>query len=55
MRCSHAEIDLRDGGTDITITHTGIPTADLRAGHEAGWIGCLDGLTNLIEHQADST
>lgn len=51
------EIDFteRDGGTDITITHTGIPTPDLRAGHQAGWIGCLDGFTNLIEQPAAPT
>lgn len=49
------EIDFtaRDGGTDISITHTGIPTPDLRAGHRAGWLGCLDGLTNFVEHTAD--
>lgn len=51
QRVERVEIgfDERDGGTDITITHSGIPTPDLRAGHQAGWTGCLDGLVQLLE------
>lgn len=47
------EFTERDGGTDISITHTGIPTPNVRAGHQAGWIGCLDGLADLLEQHAD--
>jgi len=38
----------RDGGTEITVTHSNIPTEELRAGHRSGWIGCLDGLSALF-------
>lgn len=37
-----------DGGTEVTVRHTGIPTPELRSNHEAGWVGCLDGLRNLL-------
>ena len=39
-------VDMRpvDGGTELTITHTGLPTADLREAHRQGWIGCLEHL-----------
>ena len=38
----------RDGGTEITVTHAGIPTEELRTGHRSGWIGCLDGLSEMF-------
>lgn len=37
-----------DGGTDITVTHTGIADDEARQAHEGGWIGCLDGLADLL-------
>lgn len=41
----------RDGGTDITITHSGIATAEMREGHEAGWLGCAEGIAELLENR----
>ncbi len=38
-----------DGGTHITVTHTGITTEPARESHEGGWIGCLERLTTLLE------
>lgn len=51
------EIDFveSDGGTDIEITHTGIATAELRAGHRGGWIGCLNGLVQLLDDPLHTT
>lgn len=39
----------RDGGTDITITHTGIARAEVKEGHQAGWLGCVEGLAERFE------
>lgn len=30
--------------TEVTVFHERIPAADVRARHEQGWNGCLDGL-----------
>jgi uncharacterized protein YndB with AHSA1/START domain len=35
------------GGTEVTVVHERIASAQVRADHEAGWIGCLDGLADL--------
>lgn len=37
-----------DGGTDITVTHTGFTDSTVRDGHAQGWAGCLDGLAELV-------
>jgi uncharacterized protein YndB with AHSA1/START domain len=35
-------------GTEITVTHRGIGSEEARLGHEGGWVGCLDGLAQLL-------
>lgn len=37
-----------ESGTEIVITHAAIPTEPMRRGHREGWIGCLDGLVELL-------
>ena len=47
---SLVEIDLLDeppDGTLLRLTHTGVPTADLRADHAEGWAHYLDRLTEV--------
>jgi uncharacterized protein YndB with AHSA1/START domain len=41
------EIDLieQDGGTLLRMTHSGLPNAEKRAGHDKGWAHYLDRLT----------
>ncbi|MBX2800536.1 MAG: SRPBCC domain-containing protein [Myxococcales bacterium] len=34
--------------TDVHVVHERIPTEPERAGHEAGWIGCLQGLATHL-------
>lgn len=34
----------KDGGTEVRITHNGLPTTDHADRHEHGWTGCLDKL-----------
>lgn len=41
----------REAGTDITITHTGVTTSEMRAGHEAGWLGCAAGIAAHLEER----
>ena len=38
-----------NGGTDVVVSHENIANAELRASHEGGWIGCLDGLAAVFE------
>jgi uncharacterized protein YndB with AHSA1/START domain len=28
-------------GTELTLTHSGLPTAELMTAHDQGWVGCL--------------
>jgi len=37
-----------DGGTDVHITHEGLPSASLRDDHDEGWNGCLDKLERFL-------
>jgi uncharacterized protein YndB with AHSA1/START domain len=41
--------EAREGATEVVITHARIPTARSRDEHEAGWQGCLDGLSEVLE------
>jgi len=43
------EIDLveQDGGTLLRMTHSGLPSAEQRAGHNNGWAHYLDRLTKV--------
>jgi uncharacterized protein YndB with AHSA1/START domain len=38
----------RDGGTRMTIVHTGFPSAELRDDHRSGWPGFLDRLERVV-------
>ncbi len=38
------EFAAKDGGTEVQLTHTGLPGADSAARHEHGWQGTLDKL-----------
>jgi uncharacterized protein YndB with AHSA1/START domain len=39
----------RDGGTRLTLRHTGFPNQPLRDGHEGGWKSCLDGFAAFLD------
>lgn len=34
----------RDDATEVIVVHEQLPTEEVRASHEHGWLGCLDGL-----------
>ena len=38
------ELFAKDGGTEVQITHDGLPSAEHAGRHEHGWNGCLDKL-----------
>ena len=40
--------DPHGDATKVTITHAGIGSAEAMAGHEQGWVGCLNGLVDLV-------
>ena len=48
-------VEFRDTaeGTEITLTHTGFSTDEVAAQHEAGWLGCLDKLTEVVASPDD--
>lgn len=37
-----------DGGTRVTVVHTRIDSVPTRDSHQAGWIGCLEGLAEYL-------
>jgi uncharacterized protein YndB with AHSA1/START domain len=39
----------RDGATEVIVVHERISSAAIRATHEQGWQGCLDGLEELLD------
>ena len=39
----------RDGRTQMTIVHTGFPSAELRDDHQGGWPGFLDRLERVVD------
>jgi uncharacterized protein YndB with AHSA1/START domain len=41
--------DARGDATHVVIQHERIVDPEARAGHEAGWEGCLDGLTSYAQ------
>lgn len=43
------ELHEKDGGTELTLTHEGLPTPTAREKHEGGWIGCLDCLDRHLK------
>lgn len=40
------------GGTEVTLTHEGFRSAEVRGKHEHGWIGCLDNLGKALQGDA---
>ena len=38
----------RDGSTEISLTHDGLPTAESRDGHQDGWLGILEKLESAL-------
>ncbi len=39
----------RDGGTELTMIHSGFPDAGMRESHEEGWGSCLNRLADLTD------
>ena len=37
-----------EGGTEVVLTHTGFPSAEMRDQHEDGWAGCLDRMAEVL-------
>ena len=37
-----------DGGTEVRLVHSGIPTPESRDGHGKGWTSCLERLEELL-------
>ena len=35
-------------GTELTLTHDGFKSDEMRDGHKEGWTGCLDGLAQMF-------
>jgi uncharacterized protein YndB with AHSA1/START domain len=45
----------QDGGTRMTILHTGFPSAQLRDEHRDGWSGFLDRLERVVAERVAQT
>jgi len=43
----------RGRATEVIVVHENIPSAAIRDGHEAGWIGCLEGLAVFFGERPD--
>lgn len=43
------DFEVRGAATEVIVTHERIADAAARAGHEHGWMGCLDGLARYAE------
>jgi uncharacterized protein YndB with AHSA1/START domain len=43
------DFEARGASTEVIVTHERIADAATRAGHEQGWMGCLDGLARYAE------
>jgi uncharacterized protein YndB with AHSA1/START domain len=41
--------------TEVIVTHERIPTVEARNMHEQGWVGCLDGLSNYVTRDRNSS
>jgi len=38
-----------DGGTELTLEHSGLPSKEMEEHHEMGWNGCLEKLETFIK------
>ncbi len=47
------ELFKKNGGTEVQITHEGLPSAEHAGRHEHGWNGCLDKLAARAALQAE--
>ncbi len=43
------EMTARDGGTQLTLTHAGVPDTDLGRGHEEGWTAIIGEVAKALE------
>lgn len=43
------ELLARDGGTELRMTHTGLPSAAMRDSHRHGWTSCLNRLVDRLD------
>jgi uncharacterized protein YndB with AHSA1/START domain len=43
------ELKSISGGTELTLTHEKLPTAELRAAHEIGWANMFDHLADVVD------
>jgi uncharacterized protein YndB with AHSA1/START domain len=43
------ELAARDGGTQLTLRHEGIPDTELGRGHQQGWTAIVDGMAKALE------
>ncbi len=43
------EMTARDGGTQLTLTHAGVPDTDLGRGHEEGWTAIVGEVAKALE------
>ncbi len=41
-----------EGGTEVSVLHERIASTEARDRHEHGWLGCLDGLVELVDGAA---
>jgi hypothetical protein len=42
------EFQPRGEATEVTVTHERIASEGMRDQHEAGWVGCLEGLARYV-------
>lgn len=45
----------KDGGTELTLEHTGLATEEIRTGHARGWEGGLDSLASALDGRTKAT
>ena len=43
------ELVARDGGTQLTLNHAGVPDTELGRGHQQGWTEIVAGFANSLE------
>jgi len=46
------EFEERDGGTQVTFTHIGVPSAEARAEHVGGWNNCFEVLEQYLQRES---
>jgi len=47
---THAGVSsAREGGTQLTLTHAGVPDTELGRGHQEGWTEIVRGIAKALE------